>query len=85
MPPTIREIDGEERFKVVGIVAEKLFTGVFVRRGGTGQVVVVRASGLPTMYHVVNALAELPVIEASGASVIHSRGGKSSRGQRLLI
>ena len=26
--PSIREIDGEERFKVVGIVEEKLFTGV---------------------------------------------------------
>jgi len=31
--PSIREIDGEERFKVVGIVAEKLFTAVFVWRG----------------------------------------------------
>lgn len=28
--PSIREIDGEERFKVVGIVGEKLLTGVFV-------------------------------------------------------
>ncbi|WP_244487658.1 MULTISPECIES: BrnT family toxin [unclassified Aureimonas] len=31
--PSIREIDGEERFKVVGLVGEKLFTGVFVWRG----------------------------------------------------
>lgn len=31
--PSIREIDGEERFKVVGIVGEKLFTSVFVWRG----------------------------------------------------
>ena len=31
--PSIRKIDGEERFKVVGIVEEKLFTGVFVWRG----------------------------------------------------
>jgi uncharacterized DUF497 family protein len=31
--PSIREIDGEERFKVVGIAGEKLFTGVFVWRG----------------------------------------------------
>lgn len=42
-------------------------------------------SDLPTMYHVVNALAELPVIEARGASVIHSRGGKSYRDQRVLV
>mgnify|MGYP002621059992 FL=1 len=32
--PSIREIDGEERFKVVGLVGEKLFTGVFVWRDG---------------------------------------------------
>lgn len=31
--PSIREIDGEERFKVIGIVDGKPFTGVFVRRG----------------------------------------------------
>ncbi|MBB2970067.1 BrnT family toxin [Mesorhizobium sp. RMAD-H1] len=31
--PSIREIDGEERFKVVGAVEEKLFTGIFVWRG----------------------------------------------------
>jgi len=30
--PSIREIDGEERFKVVGLVEEKLFTGVFAWR-----------------------------------------------------
>ncbi len=30
--PSIREIDAEERFKVVGIVEQKLFTGVFVWR-----------------------------------------------------
>jgi uncharacterized DUF497 family protein len=30
--PSIREIDGEERFKVVGVVGERLFTGVFVWR-----------------------------------------------------
>ena len=46
--PSIREIDGEERFKVVGVVEGKLFTGVFVwwddlprfisvRRSNTGE------------------------------------------------
>jgi uncharacterized protein len=30
--PSIWEIDGEDRFKVVGIVEEKVFTGVFVWR-----------------------------------------------------
>ncbi len=30
--PSIRLRDGEERFKVIGVVGEKLFTGVFVWR-----------------------------------------------------
>jgi len=42
-------------------------------------------SDLPTIYHVANALAELPVIEPRGGSVILSRGGKSFRDQRVLI
>lgn len=42
-------------------------------------------SDLPTMYHVVNALAELPVIEPRGGSVTLSRGGKSFRDQRVLV
>ena len=41
-------------------------------------------SDLPTMHHVVNALAELPVIEPRGGSVIFSRGGKTYRDQRVL-
>jgi hypothetical protein len=42
-------------------------------------------SDLPTMHHVVNALAALPVIEARGGSVTLSRGGKSYRDQRVLL
>ncbi|MBZ9898101.1 BrnT family toxin [Mesorhizobium sp. BR1-1-6] len=42
--PSIREIDGEERFKVVGIVGEKLFTGVFVWRGEQPRFISVRRS-----------------------------------------
>lgn len=42
--PSIREIDGEERFKVVGIVGEKLFTGVFVWRGDLPRFISVRRS-----------------------------------------
>jgi len=41
-------------------------------------------SDLPTMYHVVNALAELPVIEPRGGSLTFSRGGKTYRDQRVL-
>jgi uncharacterized DUF497 family protein len=41
MIPSIREIDGEERFKVVG---EKLFTGVFVWRGELPRFISVRRS-----------------------------------------
>jgi hypothetical protein len=42
--PSIREIDGEERFKAIGIVGEKLFTGVFVWRGDLPRFISVRRS-----------------------------------------
>ena len=56
------------------------------RQTGTGAVRFHTAdwSDLPTMHHVVNALAALPVIEAHGGAVTLSRGGKSYRDQRVL-
>jgi uncharacterized DUF497 family protein len=42
--PSIREIDGEERFKVIGAVEAKLFTGVFVWRGEMPRFISVRRS-----------------------------------------
>jgi putative transcriptional regulator len=42
--PSIREVDGEERFKVVGVVDEKLFTGVFVWRADLPRFMSVRRS-----------------------------------------
>lgn len=30
--PSFREIDGEERFKVIGAVEDRLFTGIFAWR-----------------------------------------------------
>lgn len=42
--PSIREIDGEERFKVIGVVGQKPFTGVFVRRDGQPRFISVRRS-----------------------------------------
>jgi acetoacetate decarboxylase len=41
-------------------------------------------SDLPTMAHVINALADLPVLELRGGTVIHGHGGKSYRDQRIL-
>jgi uncharacterized protein len=54
--PSLRLQDGEERFKVIGMVGEKLFTGVFVwrndlprfmsmRRGNDGEERAYRAAG----------------------------------------
>lgn len=56
------------------------------RRVGAGAVHFHHAawSDLPTMHHVVNALANLPIVEARGGSVIHSHGGKSYQDQRIL-
>jgi hypothetical protein len=39
---------------------------------------------LPTMYHVVNALGELPVFETRGGSVTISDGASSYRDQRII-
>jgi uncharacterized DUF497 family protein len=42
--PSIREIDGEERFKMIGMVDGKLFTGVFVWRDDLPRFISVRRS-----------------------------------------
>lgn len=42
--PSIREVDGEERFKVVGSVGDRLFTGVFVWRDDLPRFISVRRS-----------------------------------------
>jgi uncharacterized DUF497 family protein len=42
--PSIREIDGEERYKVIGLVGGKLFAGVFVWRGDRPRFISVRRS-----------------------------------------
>ncbi len=57
------------------------------RQTGAGTVRFHKASwsDLPTMHHVVNALAALPVIEARGGAVTLSRGGKTYRDQRVLV
>ena len=51
--PSIREIYGEERFKVVGVADGKLFTGVFVWRGNRPRFISVRRSntGEERAYH----------------------------------
>ncbi len=41
---TIRKEDGEERYKVIGIVGEKLYTGVFTLRAGAPRFISVRRS-----------------------------------------
>ncbi|TNM61377.1 BrnT family toxin [Aliirhizobium smilacinae] len=51
--PSIRPIDNEERFKVTGMVEEKLFTGVFVWRDDQPRFISVRRSnkGEERAYH----------------------------------
>jgi len=55
-------------------------------RRGRGQVEFRRSSWeqLPTMFQVVNALADLPVLEELGGSLIESIGGKDLSDQRVL-
>ncbi|MVA24764.1 BrnT family toxin [Agrobacterium vitis] len=42
--PSIRPEDGEERFKVIGMVGGKLFTGVFTWRDDQARFISVRRS-----------------------------------------
>jgi uncharacterized protein len=42
--PSVRPRDGEERFKVVGMVGDKLHTAVFVWRDGNPRFISVRRS-----------------------------------------
>jgi uncharacterized DUF497 family protein len=42
--PSIRERDGEERFKAVGMVDSKLYTAVFTWRGDIARFISVRRS-----------------------------------------
>lgn len=44
--PSIRERDGEERFKVVGIVESQIFTAVFVWRDDQPRFISVRRSNV---------------------------------------
>jgi acetoacetate decarboxylase len=56
------------------------------RQIGKGALGFVRAAWkeLPTMYHVVNALADLPVLETRGGSFTVMRGGRNYRDQKML-
>ncbi|MBO0754488.1 MAG: acetoacetate decarboxylase family protein [Bradyrhizobiaceae bacterium] len=56
------------------------------RKPAAGTIAFRRAgwSDLPTMYHVVNALADLPVLAERGASIARTHGGKSYRDTRIL-
>lgn len=44
--PSIRPVDGEERFKVVGVVGDRCFTGVFVWRDDIRRFISVRRSNV---------------------------------------
>ena len=39
---------------------------------------------MPTQYNIVNAFADLPIVEYRGASVSKSVGAKDLRDQRIL-
>lgn len=53
---------------------------------GRGEVRFIRSTWeqVPTMFHIINALAELPVLESRGASFSRSRGAKDLSDQRVL-
>ena len=42
--PSLRPIDGEERYKAIGLVEDRLWTAVHVRRGNAVRMISVRRS-----------------------------------------
>ena len=56
------------------------------RKPATATIAFRRAewADLPTMYHVVNSLADLPVLTMRSASIARTHGGKSYRDTRVL-
>lgn len=58
--PTVRHEDGEERFKAVGLVEDRLYTAVYVWRGETVRFVSVRRSndGERGLYHRLRSRSE---------------------------
>ena len=55
-------------------------------RKGTGSVTFIRSTweALPTLHHIVNTLAGLPVLDSLGATWCESLGGKDLSDQRVL-
>ncbi|MDT2024584.1 acetoacetate decarboxylase family protein [Methylocella sp. CPCC 101449] len=53
---------------------------------GSGRVEFVRSTWeeLPTMFHIINALADLPIIAYRGATLAETRGAKDLSDQRVL-
>lgn len=53
---------------------------------GAGHVEFVRSTWeqLPTMFHIVNALADLPIVAYRGATLVETRGAKDLSDQRPL-
>lgn len=58
--PTVRETDGEERLKAVGLVDDRLYTAVHVWRGEVVRFVSVRRSndGEGRLYHRLRSRSE---------------------------
>tara|TARA_R110002033_G_scaffold87884_1_gene138023 strand:+ start:216 stop:491 length:276 start_codon:yes stop_codon:yes gene_type:complete len=42
--PSFRPIDGEDRYKAIGLVDGKLFTAIYVERGAAARLISVRRS-----------------------------------------
>lgn len=64
----------------------KQWVKVLARYTGTGSVKIndMTWEELPTMWHIVNALADLPVLEVVSASFTETLGGAGLRGMRIV-
>jgi hypothetical protein len=57
-----------------------------MRKPAAGHVKFIRSTwqDLPTMHHVVNALADFPMLAEHGGSISRTSGGKANLDQRIV-
>lgn len=85
--PSLRSIGGADVDEMVITPAGGYESRLERFRRGHGNVAFIRSTWaqMPTMYHIVNRLADWPVLEARDAWVAETRGTKDLSDQRVLM
>ncbi|MDK3018817.1 acetoacetate decarboxylase family protein [Pseudodonghicola flavimaris] len=86
MPPMGREEPHEARTRVMLSPTPARASRVELYQTGAAEIAFApaRFDQMPTMFQIVNVLADLPVLEIRGASVLKARGKGDLRDQRMV-